>query len=99
MTADQTTARESVTTAEARDKHEYGIVVDGQRKTVSSDIVSYIEVVELAYPGQSGDPRYKFTVTYRNADQEPRDGSLVAGKTVRVKKEGTVFNVTRTTKS
>jgi Multiubiquitin len=97
MADDQITATAS--TAEARDKNDYVIIVDGQPKTVSSDVVSYLEVVELAYPGQSGDPQYTFTVTYRNADQEPREGSLVAGKTVRVKKEGTVFNVTRTTKS
>ena len=94
MTADQAT-----TTAEARDKAEYKIIVDGQPKEVPSDLVSYDQVVELAYPGQSKDPQYKFTVTYRNADQEPREGSLVAGQTVRVKREGTVFNVTRTTKS
>jgi hypothetical protein len=97
MAADQTTT--PVSAAEARDRHEYMIIVDGQKKAVSSHVVSYLEVVELAYPGQSGDPQYTFTVTYRNADQEPRDGSLVAGRTVRVKREGTVFNVTRTTKS
>jgi hypothetical protein len=96
MAAEQTIAAGS--TAEARDRNEYMIIVDGQKKTVSSDVVSYVEVVELAYSGQSGDPQYKFTVTYRNADQRPREGSLVAGQTVHIKREGTVFNVTRTTK-
>jgi hypothetical protein len=55
--------------------------------------------VELAYPGQSGDPQYVFTVTYRHAHEEKHDGTLLPGQTVRVKREGTVFNVTRTTKS
>ena len=79
-------------------EHEIHIIVDGQRKTVPSDVVSYTEIVELAYPGQSGDPQYTFTVTFRNAAEEKK-GTLVPGGTVTVKKEGTVFNVTRTTKS
>ena len=79
-------------------EHEITIIVDGQKKTVPTDIVSYKEVVELAYPGQSGDPQYTFTVTFRNAADE-KQGTLVPGQTVTVKHEGTVFNVTRTTKS
>jgi hypothetical protein len=78
--------------------HDIAFIVDGQRKTVPTDVVSYTEVVELAYPGQSGDPQYTFTVTFRNAADE-KQGTLVPGQTVTVKKEGTVFNVTRTTKS
>jgi hypothetical protein len=93
------TSNETVSDAEERREHEISIIVDGQKKTVPSDIVSYIEVVELAYPSDAHDPKYNFTVTYRHADQEPHHGTLVAGQTVRVKKEGTVFNVTRTTKS
>jgi hypothetical protein len=98
MAADQMTTPESAG-ADTGEKHGYVIIVDGQPKPVPSDVVSYVEVVELAYPGQSGDPQYTFTVTYRNADQKPHDGTLVTGQTVRVKREGTVFNVTRTTKS
>lgn len=79
--------------------HEHTIIVDGQTKEVPSNLVSYAEVVELAYPDQSGDAQYPFTVTYRHADEEPHDGTLVPNKTVRVQREGTVFNVTRTTKS
>lgn len=85
--------------AEGQKHHEYTIIVDGQKKTVPFAVVSYTEVVELAYPGQSGDPQYTFTVTYRNAEEKKHDGTLVPGQTVHVKKEGTVFNVTRTTKS
>ena len=87
-------------TEDQRHEHEITIIVDGQKKTVSSDVVSYTEVVELAYPGQSADPQYTFTVTYRNsAEKKKHDGTLVPGQTVHVKKQGTVFNVTRTTKS
>lgn len=95
MAADQTTVADP-DTGEIGDRAEYRIVVDGQRKTVSSDVVSYAEIVELAYPGRSAD---KFTVTYRNAASEPHQGSLVPGHSVRIKREGTVFSVTPTTKS
>ncbi len=93
------TSNETIVTAEERREHEFIIIVDGQQKTVTSDIVSYIEVVELAYPKDAHDPKYNFTVTYRHADQEPHHGTLVAGQTVRVKRKGTIFNVTRTVKS
>lgn len=86
-------------TAEARPTHEYTIIVDGQKKEVPSEKVSYEQVVELAYPGQSADPQLKFTVTYRHSAEKPHDGTLEPGHSVRVKKEGTVFNVKRTTKS
>jgi Multiubiquitin len=82
-----------------RHLHEHAIIVDGQKKEVPSNLVSYAEVVDLAYPGQSGDVQYTLTVTYRHAAEEPHDGTLVPDKTVRVKRGGTVFNVTRTTRA
>ena len=85
--------------ANAPGKHEYTIVVDGQPKDVPSNKVTYEQVVDLAYPGQGADPQYTFTVTFRHAEEAKHDGTLLPGKTVTVKKEGTVFNVTRTTKS
>lgn len=93
------TSSEMPTASEDHRGHEYAIIVDGQKRVVASDIVSYVQVVEVAYPGQSGNPQYTFTVTYRNAAGDKRDGMLVSGQTVQVKREGTVFNVTRTTRS
>lgn len=93
------TSTESPATSQDHREHDYIIIVDGQKKVVPSDVVSYAEVVELAYPGQSGDPKYTFTVTYRHAAGEKHEGTLLTGQTVHVRKEGTVFNVTRTTKS
>lgn len=92
------TSNETIVTAEERREHEF-IIVDGQQKTVTSDTVSYIEVVELAYPKDAHDRKYNFTVTYRHADREPHHGTLVAEQTVPVKGKGTIFNVTRTVKS
>ena len=79
--------------------HDYSIVVNGQPQTVESAVVSYNQVVKLAFPAGSPDPNTTYVVTYRHADQAKHDGTLVEGQTVHVRKEGTVFNVTRTTKS
>jgi hypothetical protein len=78
---------------------DYKIVVNGQPKTVESPVVSYDQVVNLAFPTPSTDPNTTYIITYRHAEQAKHDGTLVEGATVRVRKEGTVFNVTRTTKS
>jgi Multiubiquitin len=73
------------------------IIVNAEEKTVESDIVTFDEVTSLAYPT----PPYAdtlYTVTYRNA-KKPKEGSLVEGQSVEVKKHGTIFNVTATDKS
>jgi hypothetical protein len=75
------------------------IIVNGQPKTVESALVTYDQAVELAFPGHPPDPNTTYVVTYRHANQPKHDGTLVQGQTVRVRKDGTVFNVTRTTKS
>ena len=41
-----------VPTPEAHPHHEYSIIVDGQKKKVTSDVESYDQVVQLAYPGE-----------------------------------------------
>lgn len=84
--------------AEAAARHEHAtIIVNGERKTVPSQVVTYTEVVKLAYPTPPS-PDTTFTVTYRNAE-EPREGSLVEGQSVKVREEGTIFNVRATGKS
>jgi Multiubiquitin len=80
-------------------EHTYTIVVNGQAKPVASREVTYDQVVDLAFPGERSDPNLTFTVTYRQADSAKHDGDLVEGGIVHVKKEGTIFNVTRTTRS
>jgi hypothetical protein len=82
-----------------RPDHGYTVVVNGQPKAVKSLVVSYDQVVELAFPGSSADPNTTYIVTYRHADQAKRDGTLVEGEMVHLKTEGTIFDVTRTTKS
>ena len=77
---------------------EYAIVINGELAVVPHQEVSYIEVVAIAYPTRP-DPRTTYTVTYRNAEAPRHEGILVDGEIVKVKQEGTTFNVTPTGKS
>ena len=89
------------TVAEHRDETrstEYAIVVNGTRAAVPNDIVSYAEVIAIAYPVPPG-PDTTYTVTFRNAEGPRHEGILVEGETVEVKKEGTSFDVVPTGKS
>lgn len=71
---------------------EYAIVVNGVLAVVPGELVSYAEVVAIAYPVPPG-PDTTYTVTYRNAKGPRHEGILVAGQTVEVRKEGTTFDV------
>jgi hypothetical protein len=88
----------TIATAEKSEMHEqFAVIVNGQQHAVESQIVSYEEVVKLAYPTPPS-PDTRYTVTYRNA-KEPKEGSLAEGQSVEIKKEGTIFNVKATGKS
>ena len=71
---------------------EYAIVVNGELAVVPGEVVSYAEVVAIAYPVPPG-PDTTYTVTYRKAKEPRHEGILVAGQTVEVRKEGTTFDV------
>ena len=90
---------ETVTAAtdEAARRKRFAVIVNGQRHTVESRIMSYEEVVKLAYPTPPS-PDTRYTVTYRNAE-ESKQGSLAPGHSVEIKKEGTIFNVKATGRS
>jgi hypothetical protein len=77
---------------------DYAVVINGTAFTLENDTVSYEELGQLAYPNH--DPQAMFTVTYQHAD-DPHGGkgTLVAGESVKVKKNGTTFSVRLTTRS
>ena len=93
MAADQTTAPSSP--AEARDGGAFVIIVDTVEQTVHDARVSWEQVVEFAYPGQSGNPQYVFKVQYEDAASHPSSGTLVQGGHVEVKRHGATFSVLR----
>jgi hypothetical protein len=76
--------------AEAKDT-EYAITINGELAVVPHAIVSYTEVVAIAYPVPPS-PTTVFTVTFEHG-KEPHEGMLVEGQTVEVEVEGTMFDV------
>ena len=73
----------------------YRIVVNGQPETITSEILTYADVVQLAFP--NGEANTIYRVTFRKA-KHPHEGTLVEGQSVEIK-EGTIFDVTPTGKS
>jgi hypothetical protein len=77
--------------------HAFTITVNGRPKTVSSNTLTFEEVVELAFPGGPRGDNWIYTVGYRRAEGD-KSGSLSAGDSVKLK-DGMVFDVTQTDKS
>jgi hypothetical protein len=73
----------------------FEIVVDTVPHTVHDAKVTWEQVVEFGYPGQSGDPQYVFKVQYEDAASAPHSGPLVKGAHVEVERTGTTFSVLR----
>lgn len=82
-------------------KHEkpITIIVNGTEHTVPSEVVTFEEVVEIAFPGHPNNPDIVFSVTFEKADSKPHQGTLAAGGEVTVKKHGTIFDATQTNRS
>jgi len=67
--------------------HGYKIIVNGTRKTWNEDMISYSQVVDLAFPPPHK-PTEIFTVQYSRGPKENRQGTLVDGQSVHVKSHG-----------
>jgi hypothetical protein len=80
--------------------HDKGItiIVNGRRKVVAKDSLSFMEVVALAFDPVPSGPNIVFTITFRAGPPENREGTLAEGGSVKIK-NGMVFNVTATDKS
>lgn len=76
----------------------FEIIVNTEPKTVEKSVLSFYDVVKLAYPAANPSPTMIYTVTYKKAVAPTHQGSLVPGGRVEVK-NGTIFNVTETDKS
>jgi hypothetical protein len=79
---------------------EFEAVINGTETLLDHDVLTHEELGQLAYPNH--DPEAKFTVSYRNADPShggTKNGTVVAGESVTIKKKGTSFDVRLTTRS
>ncbi len=72
------------------------IIINGRQREVTGNKITYLKVVELAFPGAQVDGTTVYTVAYANP--HGKDGTLVNGQEVPVK-ERMVFNVTKTNRS
>jgi hypothetical protein len=83
-------------TATATEKG-FNIIVNGRPKAVTLNVLSFADVVKLAYENAPFGANTAYTVTYRNS-ADHKQGSLVEGGTVEVR-NGTIFNVSATNQS
>lgn len=75
------------------------IIVNARPKTVTQRELGFREVVALAFDNPVFNNTIIYTVTYKRAEGNKPEGTMVdGGEPVRVK-EGTIFNVARTDKS
>lgn len=79
-------------------KKEYSIVVNGRQKTVTTNELSFAEIVALAFDNPPTGQNVLFTITYRRGYGNKPEGTLIDGEVVKVK-DGMIFNVTATDKS
>ena len=80
------------------DKDKIKIIVNGRERIVTSEELSFSEVLALAFDPVPSGPNWEITVTYRDGAARPPDGRLRPDGEVKVK-DGTVFNATATDKS
>jgi len=73
-------------------------VVNGKKKTVTEAILSFEEIVKLAFPNPPTGSNTALTVVYSKGTGKKREGILVAGETI-VINEGMNFSVSATDKS
>ena len=79
--------------SDKKEDKEYTVIINGRPRKVTSNILSFEEIVALAFSPVP--PNAFFTVTYSHGNS---GGSLTAGKTVSVQ-NGMKFDVTETGQS
>jgi hypothetical protein len=80
---------------EELEKKDFTIIVNTRPKEVHKKEITYAEVVALAY---EPNPKFTFTVAYKDGPKANPEGTMIEGDTVKVKDE-MIFNVTPTDKS
>jgi len=81
--------------AEQHHEKTYRVVVNGVESSVDHDLLTYEDVVRLAFP--SPDPNTIYSVSFEKA-KEPKEGELLPGQSVEIK-QNTEFDVDDTGRS
>ena len=77
---------------------EYTILVNAREKVWNDKIISFDQVVILAFGAISNDPNVSYAITFKKGDNNKPEGIMVKGDEVKVK-DGMRFNVTQTNRS
>ena len=77
---------------------EITIIVNGEQKIESRPVLTFVEVLNLAFPPPRPAPEKDYSITFKDAASIPHDGSLNLQAKVEIK-DGTKFDVTPTNKS
>jgi len=85
-------------TGEAPERH-FTIIVNTDPFVLDHDLVTFDEVVKLAYPEPPTGPDPEFTVSFEHAKSAPHHSDLAKNGSVTVKKHGTNFDVGHTNRS
>ena len=83
---------------ENKENKEFTIQVNARDKVWTKKIISFDEVVILAFGVISTDQNVSYSVTYKKGDNNKPEGIMVKGDEVKVK-DGMRFNVTETNRS
>ena len=79
-------------------RKDFEIIVNGRKKVVTKNELSFDEIVALAFNPVPSGPNIMFTITYRHGPAANPQGNLLEGGDVKLK-DGMIFNVTATDKS
>ena len=79
---------------ETNKKHD-SIVVNGRPREWDEKEISFEQVGAIAYPNPPQGGNIEYTVSYRRAHGNKREGTLKPGQSVKVK-DGMIFDVTAT---
>ncbi|NNN19818.1 MAG: hypothetical protein HKL84_08195 [Acidimicrobiaceae bacterium] len=77
---------------------EITIIVNGEQKIESRSELTFVEVLDLAFPPPRPAPEKDYSITFKGAASIPHDGSLNLRAKVEIR-GGTRFDVTPTIKS
>jgi hypothetical protein len=79
-------------------ERDFTIIVNTRKKTVTQRVLSFDELVHLAFNPVPSGPNVLLTITYENGPRRNPEGTLIKGETVKIK-DGMIFNVRATDKS
>lgn len=80
-------------------EHHFAIVVNTDPFIVDHNVLTFDELVKLAYPQPPTGLDPEFTVSFEHAKSQPHHGDLAKNGFVTVKKHGTIFDVGHTNRS